>query len=236
MNIIDIIILLVILLCGVIGMKRGIFKEIVITIGWILVFVIAFKLKDPLAEWFSLNLPFYHFWGAFKDVTVINIVMYQVLAFCIMYSLMMVVFNVVLYFTGIFEKLLNITIILGIPSKILGFIAGLVEGYVVVFVALFILSQPFLNIDLFDDSKLTAPMLAYTPVLGNTVSNVYDSVVEIYDLRQEYSSNSRKDEFNKEAVKIMLKDNMVQVAYIEKLVNAGKLKIDGIEEIIKEYR
>lgn len=236
MSIIDILILLIILLYGIIGMKRGIFKELVITVGWILVFIIAFKLKDPLAEWFSLNLPFFNFGGAFKDVTVINVVMYQVLAFFIMYSLLMVVFNVVLYFTGVFEKLLNITIILGIPSKILGFFAGLVEGYVIVFVAIFILSQPFLNIEFFNESKLTTPILTYTPVLGNTVSNVYDSIVEIYDLRQEYSSNSRKDEFNRESVEIMLKDNMVQVDYIEKLVSCGKLKINGIEEIIEKYR
>ena len=60
MNIIDIVILLIILVFGIGGMKRGVFKELVITVGWIFVFIVAFKLKDPLAEWFSLHLPFFH--------------------------------------------------------------------------------------------------------------------------------------------------------------------------------
>lgn len=235
-NIIDVLIILIILLCGVIGMHRGVFKELVITVGWIVVFVVAFKLKDPLAEWFSLHLPFFQFWGVFKNVTVINIILYQFLAFLIVYSILMVLFHLVLYATGAFEKLLNITIILGIPSKILGFIVGLIEGYFLMFIVLFILSQPFWNVSIVNESKLKNTILSSTPVFGDMVSNVYDTVIEIYDLRDDYSSDSKKEEFNRESIKIMLKHHMIQVDYVQKLVDAKKIEIKGINEIIKEYR
>ena len=45
MNIIDAIIILVILFVGVVGLKRGFFNQLVMTVGLLIVYVISFKLK-----------------------------------------------------------------------------------------------------------------------------------------------------------------------------------------------
>ncbi len=236
MNIIDIVIILLILLSGVIGMKRGFFKEIVITIGWIIVFILSFKLKDPLADWLSINLPFFNFGGVFKDVTVINIILYQLIAFLIIYSIIMIIFSVIVSFTGLFEKLLNITIILAIPSKILGFIVGLLEGYFLIFIALFILTQPMFNIGIINDSKLKTTILESTPVFGSMVKNTSNAINDIYVLTEESNYKYDKNEFNKEAINIMLKYKLIKTNYVQKLADAGKIKVNGISEVIDRYR
>ena len=60
MNIVDIIIIIYILLAGVMGYKRGIFKEAILCLGTILVFYLAYQFKDPLGEFFLLNLPIFY--------------------------------------------------------------------------------------------------------------------------------------------------------------------------------
>ena len=49
MNYVDIIILMIILAGGIIGFKRGVIKQSVLTIGMILVVVLSFLLKNPLS-------------------------------------------------------------------------------------------------------------------------------------------------------------------------------------------
>ena len=77
MNIIDVVIILIILCGAVIGFKRGVIKELVMTVGFLLVFIISFYLKNPIAEWLSPYLPFFDFWGVFEGVTVLNIILYH---------------------------------------------------------------------------------------------------------------------------------------------------------------
>ena len=59
---------------------------------------------------------------------------------------------------------------------------------------------------------------------------------EIMELRNKFSSDSTKDEFNKNCLDIMLKYNIIEVDYATKLLNSGKLKIDNYEKILNKYR
>ena len=45
MNVIDVAVVLLILCAGVVGLKRGVFKELVMTVGLLIVYILAFKLK-----------------------------------------------------------------------------------------------------------------------------------------------------------------------------------------------
>ncbi len=56
MNIIDVLIILIIGLGAVVGFKRGFFKETVMTVGFVLVFIISYLFKNPVAEILSLKL------------------------------------------------------------------------------------------------------------------------------------------------------------------------------------
>lgn len=237
MNIIDVIIILFMLLMGIIGWKNGFIRTIVSAVGIILVFVLSFYLKNPTAEWFSLNLPFFNFWGDFKNVAILNVVIYQLIAFFIVFSILIAIYAVIVRISKFIEKILKMTVILGIPSKILGFIAGLVEGQIIVTIALMFLSLPILGINIVHESKLKTVFLEATPVISNMMGSTSQAVSEIMDLRQEFSSNSTKDKFNEKSLDILLKYNIIEVDYAKKLVNSGKLKmnVNNANIIISKY-
>ena len=60
-NVIDVIIILMILLAGVVGLKRGVFKELVMTVGYFILVLVSFWIKTPLGEFLAENLPFLTF-------------------------------------------------------------------------------------------------------------------------------------------------------------------------------
>ena len=225
-NVIDAAVVLLILCAGVIGFKRGFFKQIVMTVGLLLVYIISFKLKDPLADWMSLNLPFFNFGGVFEGATVLNIILYQAIAFIIVFSLIMIIFKIILTITGVIEKILKFTIILAIPSKIGGFIVGIIEGYILMFIALFILSQPFLNIDVVEQSKLREPILNSSPILSNIVSSTNSALKDIYTLEKEFIDKKNVKYFNNETARILVDYKIVDKEYIDELNEKGKINVN----------
>ncbi len=236
MNIIDVLIILFVLLYGVIGFKNGFIKTIVSVLGIMLVFVLAYLLKDPIAEWLSLNLPFFNFSGKFKDVTILNVIIYQLIAFLSVFAILMGIYYLIVRLSSIIEKILKYTIILGIPSKILGFIFGLVQGIFVVAIALLILNLPVFNLGFVNDSKLKPIILENVPITGTMVNNTSKAINEISDIAKDFTSDSTKEEFNRKSLDIMLKYKVIRVDYAEKLISSGKLKINGANDIINNYK
>ena len=126
MNIFSIIIVLLIIASGVMGLKKGFLKESVVFIGTILVYILSFLLKDKiglvLCKWF----PFFSFDG----LQTLNILVYQLIAFIFIATILFSIATIIFKLTGIVQKLVDITIILTLPSKILGFVFGILEGYI----------------------------------------------------------------------------------------------------------
>ena len=237
MNIIDVVIVLLIALAGVVGLKRGFFKQVVMTIGTVLVFILAFYLKNPLADFFCSVLPFFDFFGSFQGIVVLNVILYQLLAFLIVIALLMAVLNIIVSITGLFEKVLKFTIILGIPSKILGFIVGLIEGYIVMFVILFFLNQPAVNIDIINQSKLMPKILNHTPGLTNIVSDMNETITDIYHLKDQFGDGKNPNQFNLETLDVMLEHGIIKPSSVEKLIENGKLDgVSGIDSVLNKYR
>ncbi len=237
MNIADAIILLIILFCGTIGAKRGVFKQLVSTIGFVLVFVLAFYLKNPFAEVLSLYLPFFKFGGLFAGVTSMNIILYQVISFLVAVVILETILNVLIRVTGVIEKFLKLTIILGIPSKILGFLVGIVEGFVLVFMILFFLKQPAFHLDILKESKLTNPILNSTPVLSQISSNFLKAWNDIYDLGNEYYEQKLDtNQLDLKSIEVMLEYKIITPDYVVKLIDNGKIQIVGIDQVVNRYR
>lgn len=236
MNIIDIVIILFILMYGIIGLKRGLIKQTTMFVGLILVVIISFSLKNSVANFMFEKLPFFDFWGIFKGVTVLNILFYEVIAFLVVFGLLSIILKLFTIIAHIIEKALNFTIILGIPSKILGFIAGLSEGYVIVFLVLFVLSQPVMNFTTLHESKYSKDILVKTPILSKTAKSSIETFDEIYSLKDKYKNSKNNDEFNRQSLDILLKYKVVSVESIEKLISSGKLEVKNIEPILKKYR
>ena len=140
MNIIDIGIILFILSGAIIGLKRGFTKQLVSSIGFILIVILSFILKNPVSIFFYEHLPFFKFSGIIKGVTVLNIALYEIFAFFIVFSILTIVYKFLLLATSIFEKVLKATIILGIPSKILGAILGFIQYFILAFIILYVLN------------------------------------------------------------------------------------------------
>lgn len=234
-NIVDVLILLVIGLWGVCGFKRGFIKQGVMTIGTILMFMIAFYLKNPIAEFLSLYLPFFKF-GGIMGADVFNILMYQLIAFVLVVSVLEIGLNLLIRLSGFIEFLLKITIVFGIPSKILGFILGVVEGFVIVYVALFFLKQPAFDLKVFDDSKLAPVVLQKIPVLSNVAGGFVDTFESLSDLTKQYGTSNDSDSYTRDALNIMLKYKIVSVKYVEKLIEKDKISVSGMDTILDLYR
>ena len=228
-NIVDIIIIIFILLSGIMGWKRGVFKQLVLCVGTILIFYLAYKFKDPVGYWFLLNtsLPMFDFPNLFKGVITLNI-----LAFVVVLAVLLIIFDVFLSITGLFEKLLRITIVLGIPSKILGFIGGLIEGYVIAFVILFFLTQPAFSFSFFQDSDLSKRILTSSPVLSDIANDTVSVVEDIYKLKDEKNTTV----LNQKTLDMMLDKKVVSYKTANELYKKGKINFDGIESILDKYK
>jgi uncharacterized membrane protein required for colicin V production len=235
-GIVDAFIIGIILIFGVGGLKNGFFKQTVITIGTILLFVVSYYLKDFVADFLSYNLPFFDFGGDMMGLVSLNIIMYQLIGFILVFVVLSVIFGIIVKITGIFEKILKFTIILGIPSKILGFLLGLVEGYVVVFIALFFLHQPIVDVKVLGDSKFMDPILSSSFVLSNVVSDTNDVIDEVYVLVDDYLKDKDVHKFNVKSIDTMLKYKVIDVDYMDKLIEKDKINIPGITMVVDKYR
>ena len=237
MNITDLVIIIFLLFGGLIGYKQGFTKSLVNCIGYIVIVVLAFVLKDPIGTFMMLNFPFFDFFGLIKGASVVNILIYEVLAFFIVFSILLIVLKFLLVATTIFEKILSMTIILGIPSKILGAIVGIIKNYIIVFVVLYVLALPtFSNLAFIKSSEYKNVILENTPVLSLFTSKTTMVIREFSVLTDKYKDDTSSNEYNLEAIDLFLKYDVVDVDTIEKLVDQNKLHVNNINDVLKKYK
>ncbi len=237
MNILDIAIVFILIMSAIVGFKRGAIKEIVSLVGIIIIFIIAFSFKGVIGNVMCKWLPFFNFAGNLEGIKVLNILLYQLLAFLIIYSLLFSIYMIVVKISGIIQKLVHMTIILWLPSKAIGAVVAFITGYVMVFVVLLALLIPLKHLDIFAESKLANYMIYETPVLASSSKNISDSINEIYELGNDLSNgNISKNEANLETMNILLKYKVVSPKTARQLVVLDKLDgIHGLDKIIDEY-
>ena len=236
MNVIDIIILLVIAFGAVIGFHNGFTKQLVSFVGFIVVIILSYLLKNIISGFLYEHLPFFGFGGVLKGVTVLNIALYEVIAFLIVFSILMIIFRVLLKVTGIFETILKFTIILGIPSKLLGAIVGVIQSLCYAFIGLYVLSFPIFNIDGMEESKIRNMILDNTPILSTIAEDSLDVFKEFKTLKTKYDGKESAAAFNLEALDLFLKYKVVTVESVERLKEKGKISIPNMEQVIDKYR
>jgi len=239
MNLLDVIIILVILMEAVIGFKKGFFYKTISFVGFFLIIILSYYLKNPLSILMYENLPFFNFGGILAGVTVLNIALYEIIAFIIVSIILTVIFKVVLMATKLFEKLLNMTIVLGIPSKILGAVVGAIEGLVICFVGLYVISLPIVdsNVDFINESKYKNIILTKTPILSGVANDSIKIYEEFASIKDNYRKQTNAEKFNYETLDLFLKRGLITVDSVKKLDEKGKLKIDKdkLETLIKKY-
>ena len=240
MTAIDIVVLLLLVMFGVVGWKQGIIKEAVQLIGMIIILVIAFMFKGELGNIFCKWLPFFNFNGSpLEGMTTLNILLYQVLGFVIIFTVLYAIYTIILKLSGVFQKILDWTIILLIPSKIGGLIIGLLEGYILLFVLLLIITGlPANYTSNFTNSNLVQTIVYKTPILSSASKDVTNSMKDIYVLVDEVAQKKiTTNEANLKTVDIMLKYDLVTPKTVEQLVILDKLKgVKGIDAVIAKYK
>lgn len=232
MEIVDLIIVIFLLFFAILGFKRGFFKSLVMFLGFIIVIVLSYMFKNYLGDFLVLNLPFISFGNFMGGAITLNIIMYQALAFIIVLAIFSLAYKIIVTITGIFEKILKFTIILGIPSKILGLIVGIIEGYVIIYLVLFFLTQPFINLDILENSKYTKTILNDTPI----ISSIAENSLKVFNEVREVIEKKDNPNIDLEISDLILKEKVTSTDVMQRLVDKGKLKIDGIQNVIDKYK
>lgn len=234
---VDLAIIILVCLGIYVGAKRGFTRELVNVVGFIVCLVLAFLLKNPIAAFMYEHLPFFSFGGIVKGVTVLNILFYEVIAFIITFSILMFVLKIVKLLTNIFEGFLNATVILGIPSKILGGLLGAVEWLVISFIVLFVIALPVFNNRYVYESKIYDSMFRLVPRFSKEIDNTMTVVKEFEELKDKYENEKDVNQFNLDSLDLVLKYRIIDVNSADKLYKKGKFKtINNIESVLDKYR
>lgn len=236
MNLVDIAIIVVLILGAVVGYKRGFTTQLLSLCGFVVIVVAAFLFKNPVSMYLYEHLPFFNFPGILSGISVINLLLYEAIAFFIVFIGLYLVFKVILMVSHIFEKFLSMTILLGLPSKILGAILGILENYLVAFIILYIISLPIFNINIIKDSRLRMTILEKTPVLNLYANSTVKVGSEFWVLAEKYKSGTDSEQFNLETLNILLKYKVTSVDSVDRLVEKNKIQINNIESVLKKYR
>lgn len=229
MSIVDIVILIFLAFGALIGFKRGFTRQLVSLLGIFVIIVVAYLFKNPVSVFLYNNLPFFNFGGIFKDITVLNILVYEVIAFIVVFFVLTIIFRILAKITKWFEKILKATIILGIPSKILGAILGVVQNLIYTFIVLYILSLPTFNLDVIKDSKVGNIILDKTPILNKICNSTLKVFNEVVALKEEYDTTTNVGEFNQKTLNIMIDNGVITEENAQNLIDKGKIKGVTIE-------
>ncbi|MDD5836491.1 MAG: CvpA family protein [bacterium] len=233
-SIIDSIIIILLLLGALVGFKAGVIKSAVSFLGTLLIIFLSFKLKNPISELMYMHLPFFNFSGELAGVSVFNVLIYEGLAFLIVFAVLEVLLKIVVFASGILESILRLTIVFGLFSKILGLIFGFIEYYIIVFAGVFMLNCFSNTAPLVSQSSLATNILNNTPVLTKYFEEPKKAVDEILQLSELY--NDDKEAYNKSAFEILIKYNVISKEQATKLLEKDKIKISGAKDILDKYQ
>lgn len=236
MNLLDIIVIFILLIGAYRGWKHGVFSSIVSLVGTLLVFVLAFYLKNPLSILMYENLPFLSFGGIFSGITSFNVLVYEGISYVICLIILFIILKIVLKLSGLVDKLINFTVILALPSKILGLILGVLECYIFIYVGLFVLAQLPFSAKYFNDSTFGKEMLSKTPFLSDVTNDLYASANEVYEICLKYEGIEDKTKADYESLEVLLKYDIITSDSVKKLSDKKKLNIENIDELIEKYK
>ena len=236
MTIVDSILILFLLLGAVLGFKKGAIKSLVALIGTVVVVVVAYYLKNPVAELLLDYCPFLKFGGSWTGLVTLNILLYEAIAYLLVFVVLSSILSLLIKVSGILETILKMTIILGIPSKIIGAVLGFLEALVFSFIVLFILLQFNVTSKMVSDSTLARSIIDKTPIIGHMVNDTYKAIQDINKLQDKYKNDNNKDAYNAEILTIMLKYEVVTPEVTQKLINNKKLDFAGAQSVLNSYK
>lgn len=223
MNVVDILIILFIIFGAAIGFAKGFTRQLVDTVGTIAVIVLSFMFKGIVSGILYKFMPFFNFSNKFAGITAMNILLYEVISFILVFIIFSTVLAILKKTTKWFEKILNATIILGIPSKILGAVVGIINNFIFSFIILYFLSLPVFGIKVVSESNLSNKILNSTPVLSNLCDNTVKVFDEFDELLDQYQTNPNRINLNQQTIELLIESKVVDKDTVNELIKSGKL-------------
>ena len=237
MNIFDIGIILLLIMFAIVGWKQGIIKEAISLVGLIIIFIVAFTFKEEIGNVLCKYLPFFEFSGNLKGLVSLNILIYQMFGFIMIYSVLYAIYQIVLKISGIFQKIINWTLILAFPSKMGGALIGLLEGYIIAFAVLLVAIVPLKDFAIIKESKMTNFIIEKTPILSSYTSEISKTVTDVYTLVDDLTSKKLTiNKANLEIIDTMIEYDIVSKKTVEQLVVLDKLKeVKGLDKVLEKH-
>ena len=227
MGILDIVIVLILIVSMFVGLKQGFLKGIISLIGIFLITIVAFIFRDNLADILLKICPFFKFSGQYEGITSLNILIYEGIAFIVIFMLLFGVLAFILGITGLIQKIIDISVVLTLPSKILSIIVGLINGAVIVFIMLYVM----LNINparkYVYKSYISKMIMERTAILSKSTSNSYLAYEEINKSIKTCKKEHNKNKCNTDVANTLIKYDIISKDDVEELIILRKLK--GIE-------
>lgn len=218
-------IIIIVILIGdiVAGYKKGFLESGVKFLKTLIAMLVAYFLKGPLSNYLYLNFPLFELDGIFKGVSAVSILIYETIAFFVIFILVGIILNIISTIIKLDEKILRLVSIIGVPNKIMGALIGGLKSLIVLYFLLSILyvSSSFLK---FDPTSVVGDFIVELPVLNNTFGNVLDSFDDITELAVEYENIQDKQQLNNESIDILLEYGIITEENLEVLINAGKVQ------------
>ncbi|MBE6156026.1 MAG: CvpA family protein [Firmicutes bacterium] len=228
MGIVDICAIGIIILGTLIGLKKGAIKSFVQLVGMVAIVIVAYQFKGYLGDLLIKIMPFFNFGGAFNELYSLNLLLYQGIAFAIIFILLYCILNILINLSGILDLLVKLTIVLELPSKIIGAILGAVEALVFVFVGAFVLLQNPATQKHVMESKFTIKIVQRTPVVYDVFRKAISASEEIYEQVKMHQENGNMLEANLEIIRSLVKYDIVKAEVVQGAINSGKMRMPNV--------
>ncbi len=234
-NIFDIAIVLLIIMSAISGLRMGALKSLVNFVGTIIVYILAFMFKSQVGVILCKICPFFNFDG----YPTLNILLYQMIAFVLIASVLFTIFSIVMKATRVIDKLVNMTIILKLPSQILGFVIGLLEGYIVMFIVIAVLAIPFKDLKEYNNSKMVDTILNKSPILSKSLGGVVDSLGDVMNVTTKMENNEidQRNRTNLDIMGVYLEHDIISREDALDIINMDKFDtVPGIKQYVESYQ
>ncbi|MGN1379137.1 MAG: CvpA family protein [Bacilli bacterium] len=228
MKIIEIAILIIILLGALMGFQKGAIKGIFELVGTVSIIIIAYLLKGYLTTVLIKYLPFFNFKG-YVGLYSINFMIYDVISFIIIFVLLYCILNILINLAGFIDKLINLSVIFALPSKIIGLVFGMVNALIFVFLLCYIAMQIPHTQKYVMESSVSTKILERTPIVNVVCSKGILVGEDVYNKLSTYSFNEEDiQNMNLQIATSVAKYGLVDKKFIQEAINAGKLNLDHV--------
>jgi len=219
--IVNVIIVLFIVLATYDGFKKGFFESFLRFIGFLLASILAFVFKNKLSVVLYTYLPFFKFGGAFKGIYAINILLYELLAYFIIFFVILIVFSLLIKMTHVIEKVIKAIPLIGFLDRLLGAFIGFVQSFIILYLVLFVFKFCS-NLFGFNIRESLVDNILEIKVLNDKFGNSLDTFNQITELKNSYDS-TQKEEFNNKSIQILLDNKIITQENLDLLIEKGKL-------------